>query len=173
MVVYNETSGSVISQSNTPQGYPNGVWSRGEGWALYGFVKAYMYTGYDRYLQMAVTIGDYFISQLPQDYIPYWDFDHPESKSQRDTSAASLAATAFYTLSSLVSASDGMKYKKVSTEIMTSLAMSYEGEPTKTDCMLLQGCIGDGPAANMDVSLIYGDYYFVECLIKMAGDKKI
>jgi len=56
----------------TDQGYGNETtWSRGQGWAIYGFATVYRYTRGDasaapqRFLQAAQRAADYFIARLP------------------------------------------------------------------------------------------------------------
>jgi len=169
LIVYNETDGNLIARTNTPQGYPGGVWARGEAWALYGFVKAYSYSGYQRYLDEAIKIANYFQANLPADFIPYWDFRHPASLSERDTSAAAVAASAYLQLAKILSNSnhpDSSRYHQLAISILTSLSNPpYLGESKLTDALLLQGCVGYNTA--MDVSLIYADYYFVEALLML------
>jgi len=167
LIDYDPTTGAVLNQTNTPQGYPQGVWSRGEAWALYGFMKSYVYSGYQRYLDTAISIGNYLISHLPTDSIPVWDFLSPTTYPERDTSAASVAASAFLNLSTILQSTSpdlSKKYLSVAINILESLATDkYKGDPTKTDVMLLHGCVGY--QTSMDVGLIYGDYYFVEGLL--------
>jgi len=175
LIDYDPDTGAVLLKTNTPQGYPGGVWSRGEAWALYGFVRSFMYSKFQRYLDTAVLIGNYMISQLPADFIPLWDFMAPPSLPMRDSSAGSIAAAAFLDLSELVSSpADAKKFKDVATNILTSLATSrYLADPTKSNAMLLHGCIAYETPATYDVSLIYGDYYFVEALLhfsKLSGN---
>jgi len=166
LIDYDPDTGKVLNQTNTPQGYPNGVWSRGEAWALYGFVRSFMYSGYQRYMDTAIKVANYFISHLPSDSIPLWDFFAPSSLPERDTSAAAVAAAGLLDLSILTRDNPDLskKYFDTATNILESLATNnYIGNPEKTDVMLLHGCIGYNQPD--DVGLIYGDYYFVEALL--------
>lgn len=159
---YDEKTGKVLSQSNTPQGLPFGVWARGQAWAIYGFTIAYRYSRYPRYLQMAQNVSDYFIGHLPSDFVPYWDFFAPHNES-RDTSAASIAASGLLELSTYLTGSLAEKYWNQGINILKSLAYYYIADPKYTPAVLLEGTIGDNVG---NVSLIYGDYYFTEALLK-------
>jgi len=177
LIDYDPATGKVLDKSNTPQGYPNGVWSRGEAWALYGFVRSFMYSGYQRYMDTAIKVADYFVSHLSSDYIPIWDFLAPPSLPERDTSAASIAAAGLLDLSVLTNSTSpdlSKKYFDTATKILESLGTpNYKGDPEMTDVMLLHGCVGNPPN---DVGLIYGDYYFVEALLnymKITSENKI
>ena len=84
------SDGTVYSYF-TNDGYSaNSTWSRGQAWGLYGFTMSYRYTKDSRFLAAAQQIADYFISHLPPDYVPYWDFTQTNYK---DSSAAAIAAS--------------------------------------------------------------------------------
>lgn len=66
------------------QGYAaDSAWSRGAAWALYGFALSYRYTGRDRYLEAARKVAAFFLENLPEDKVPYWDFRLPEHELGR------------------------------------------------------------------------------------------
>jgi len=165
LIDYDPDTGAVLSQTNTPQGYPDGVWSRGEAWALYGFTMSYRYSKFTRFLDTANLIAKYLLAQFPSDYVYHWDFKAPPSLPQRDSSAAAIAASAFLELSSYVPKETATQYYTAAENILTSLATSaYLANAQTSDATLLHGCIGyETPC---DVSLIYGDYYFVEALFR-------
>jgi len=167
LIDYDPDTGEVLNRTNTPQGYPDGVWSRGMAFALYGFVRSFMYSGHQRYMDTAIKVANYFISHLPSDFIPIWDFLAPPSLPERDTSAAAIASAGLLDLSVLTRSTSpdlSKKYFDTATKILESLATdNYRGNPDKTDVMLLHGCIG--LSMPNDVGLIYGDYYFVEALL--------
>ncbi|KAL4869463.1 hypothetical protein BDV12DRAFT_208556 [Aspergillus spectabilis] len=78
----------------THQGYSNdSCWSRGQAWGILGFMQTYQWTREDGFLTTARELADYFLSRLPEDKVPYWDFDAPvDEKTPRDTSAGMVAA---------------------------------------------------------------------------------
>lgn len=53
----------------------NSTWARGQAWAIYGFAQVYSFTGDSSYLETAMRAADYFIAHLPDDGLPFWDFD--------------------------------------------------------------------------------------------------
>lgn len=77
----------------TNQGYSDdSCWSRGQAWGIVGFVQTYNWTGEREFLDTACGLADCFISLLPKDGVPYWDFKAPITQSSpRDTSAAMIA----------------------------------------------------------------------------------
>lgn len=79
VVNYDTISGNAL-QKCTWQGYADeSVWSRGQSWALYGYTMMYRETKQPRYLEQARHIARFLINhpKMPQDKIPYWDFDDP------------------------------------------------------------------------------------------------
>ncbi|MBE9593035.1 MAG: glycoside hydrolase family 88 protein, partial [Proteobacteria bacterium] len=88
-------------KKTTYQGYnSDSCWSRGQAWAIYGFALAYKTSKDEIFLETSEKLSDYFIKNLPEDYVPYWDFDDPE-KSVKDSSAAAIACSGLLTLSEL------------------------------------------------------------------------
>src|SRR5690606_16809260 len=77
------------------------AWARGQGWALYGYVLMYRETKDKKYLEPATNVADFILNHpnLPDDKVPYWDFDDPAiPNTYRDASAASLIASALIEL---------------------------------------------------------------------------
>ncbi|HLW10416.1 MAG TPA: hypothetical protein VKX35_08455, partial [Fermentimonas sp.] len=91
VVDYDKEIGGVRSKQNA-QGYAHeSAWARGQAWGIYGFTMAYRYTGDQKYLDMADNIYNFIFSHknLPEDLIPYWDFNAPNILNEpRDASAA-------------------------------------------------------------------------------------
>ena len=93
-------TGKIIRKI-TVQGYNNeSCWSRGQAWAIYGFTLAYKTSKDELFLKTAEKLARYFIKFLPNDYVPYWDFNDPE-KSVKDSSAAAIACSGLITLYNL------------------------------------------------------------------------
>ena len=158
-------SGKIIRKI-TVQGYSNeSCWSRGQAWAIYGFTLAYKFTKDELFLKTAENLARYFIANLPKDYVPYWDFDDP-NKGVKDSSAAAIASSGLLDLSAL---SGKEEFREVAINILNSLCDNYlSGE--KKEGILKHGCFHKPEGLGVDESLIWGDYYFVEALMKVRGD---
>ena len=64
IVIFDPETGAFLDNPGG-QGYESGSsWSRGQSWALYGFVLSYLHTGKQEYLNTAKRIANYFISQI-------------------------------------------------------------------------------------------------------------
>jgi unsaturated chondroitin disaccharide hydrolase len=171
LVDYDPNTGAVLEQTNTPQGFnaSNATWARGQGWAVYGFTMAYRYTKFQRYLETAQLCADWYIANLPSDYVPKWDFSVPDG-SPRDTSAASITASGLLELAKYVDATTSQKYKQVAINTLASLASpAYLADPSNTPAILLHA-VGSLPDnLEVDVAITYGDYYFIEALVRLIN----
>jgi unsaturated chondroitin disaccharide hydrolase len=167
-VIYNPTTGAVQSKG-TVQGYrDDSTWSRGQAWAIYGFTLTYRETGDARFLATARATADYFLSHLPADHVPYWDFQAPGIPNEpRDSSAAATAASGLIELSQLEpNPARQQRYLDGARKILVALSRPpYLAEGTANSAVLLHGTINK-PAGAYDSGLIWGDYYLLEALLR-------
>ena len=181
VVCYDPETGKVLSKE-TAQGYAdNSTWARGQSWGIYGFTMAYRETGDKRFLITAKKMADFYISHtnLPSDGVSYWDFNAnqagylPSKKSHaketpanyRDASAAAVTASALLELSTLL-AVDGAKYRDAGIKILHSLGSSvYRAAAGQNGGFILKHSVGSiAHGVEIDVPLVYADYYFLEAL---------
>ena len=144
------------------------AWSRGQSWAIYGYTMMYRSTAYNRYLDFAKKLADYAINHpnMPADGVPYWDYGAPGE--ERDTSAASCMASALIELSQYVGAEDRARYRAFAVRQLLALASpEYFSEGNEIGHFLLKHGVGHKPAkSEVDTPLDYGDYYFLEALLR-------
>jgi unsaturated chondroitin disaccharide hydrolase len=134
---------------------------------LYGYTMTYRETKDKQYLELAERIADFYLSHpnLPEDKIPYWDFDAPGQ--ERDASAGAIAASALLELS--LYSDKGKQYFTAAAEMLKNLSSGkYRAKPGTNNDFFLMHCVGHKPGkSEIDVPLIYGDYYYLEALIRM------
>lgn len=172
LVDFDPQTGEVLGKQ-TVQGYAdNSSWSRGQAWGLYGFTMMYEQTALDEFRMQAENIAKMIVSRLPQDGIPYWDFDAPISEDGveplRDASAATIMASAFVKLAELTANSEYLKVAEKQLRTLASDAyLCAEGECAG---FLLKHSVGNLPGdGEVDVPLSYADYYFLEALIRYSN----
>jgi unsaturated chondroitin disaccharide hydrolase len=177
VVVYYPDTGEV-NYKTTLQGYSvDSCWSRGQAWALHGMTVAYRETDDPNILIAAKKVADYFVDNLPADYVPYTDFEAPEIPNlEKDSSAASIAASGLLELCTLVSdPAYQEKYYNAAKNILTSLCTRHpDGGYLAEDndgnflspSILMRGCNRYGW---YEVGTIYGDYFFVQALMRYKG----
>lgn len=159
----------------THQGYSNeSAWARGQGWAIYGYTMAYRYTKDKRYLQRAVATADFFINHknLPEDGIPYWDFNDPAiPNAPRDASAAAIVSSA---LVELYGYTKNEVYLNYSKKVVNSLeSENYLLKETEQAPFILDHSTGNWPKKDeVDEPIVYGDYYFLETLLRLKSLKQ-
>jgi len=169
VVHYDPETGDVM-RKRTAQGYSdNSTWARGQAWGIYGFTMCYRETGNIEYLNTAVKMADYYISHLPEDSIPYWDFNLPENYERdfKDASAATIALSGLIELNSFVNSS---KYQNTITSTLNSLMEKYLIE-NSSESGIINHCAYHANDPNPDFwdsATIWGDYYFLEALQRLA-----
>lgn len=166
VVDYDKVKGGVRGKC-TAQGYADeSAWARGQAWGLYGYATCYRYTKDEKYLDMARKIYTFIFTHpnMPEDLIPYWDFNVPEiPNTPRDVSAAAVTASALYELSEFIP-----EYKGTADKIVRSLSSDrYRAIVGTNGNFLLMHSVGSIPHHNeIDVPLNYADYYFLEALVR-------
>lgn len=168
VVDYDPVTGTVRSRV-THQGYSDdSFWSRGQGWALYGYTMCYRYTHDQRYLEQAKNIAKFLFSlkNMPEDGIFFWDMKDPSIPDvPRDASAAALVASAFYELQAYVGAELGKQYIAYADKIVNSLIDHYQAPVGSNQGFLLLHSTGNKPAnSEIDVPINYADYFYMEAL---------
>lgn len=166
LVDYDPEDGSVL-RKQTWQGLSDeSSWSRGQGWALYGYSMMYRETGLPEFLQHAEKVAAYLLPLLAARPVPAWDFD---TDAPDDASAAAVMASAFLELSTLTKDAMGAKtYFQIAERILKELSsekyLCREGECAG---FLLKHSTGFFlHDSEVDVPLSYADYYFMEALYR-------
>lgn len=154
---------------------PQSAWSRGNAWALHGLANTYRCTGEARYLDTARQVAHYFIAALEPDAVPLWDFrvDEPDPAGEpRDTSAASCAASGLLEIADAVRPAEARLYREAAVRMLASLTDNYAEWDREEHQPILREGTGHKPAGqNINVGLIYGDYFYVEAIAKLNGWK--
>ena len=169
VVDYDTITGAVINR-HTHQGYAHeSAWSRGQAWGLYGYTMCYRETGLPEFLEQAGHIADYIFSSpaLPEDLIPYWDFNAPGIPDEpRDASAATVTASALYELSMYIPEKQHDYVSKANT-ILNNLSKNYRTTAGKDRGFLLLHSTGSKMHnVEVDVPIVYADYYYLEALLR-------
>ncbi|WP_374951310.1 glycoside hydrolase family 88 protein [Mucilaginibacter sp.] len=169
VVDYDPETGKILHRV-THQGFADSsAWARGQAWGLYGYTLCYRETRNKAYLEQAQKIAKFILSNpnLPADLVPYWDFNDPAIPNvPRDASAAAIMASALYELSTYSTANSKL-YKTTADKIVKSLSDRYQSKPDENHGFLLLHSMGHKPAkSEIDVPIIYADYYYMEALLR-------
>ncbi|TKG96611.1 glucuronyl hydrolase [Puteibacter caeruleilacunae] len=168
--VYDTITGDFM-KGVTHQGYADdSMWARGQAWGIYGFTMCYRETKRNEFLETAKKLADVFIENLPEDGIPYWDFNAPDiPNAPKDASAAAVAASGMLELSQLVKNNDlSSKYFEQAKKILMLLSTDHYLSNDK-DVSFIQHSTGHKPKeSEVDVPIVYGDYYYLEALMRLS-----
>ena len=171
IVCFDPMTGEVLDNPGG-QGYASGSsWSRGQSWALYGFVLSYLHTGKQAYLDTAKRVANYFISQITDDYIPRCDFRQPAEPAIKDNVAGNVAACGLLELCQAVPETEAKFYYDAAVRILMAQEKD-SADWSHDDPAIFRKCTAayhDIPSRHMTMN--YGDYYFVEAIGKLRGEK--
>lgn len=173
VVDYDPETGD-IRMKVTHQGYSDdSAWSRGQAWAVYGYTMMFREVGDEAYLALAENIARMLLDRLPEDGIPYWDFDSPDiPDAQRDASAGAIMASSFIELAGYTQdkALSKVLMEMAETQIRTLASPEYLAEKGRNGFFLLKHSVGSYPSdTEVNVPLTYADYYFLEALLRYNG----
>ncbi|MBM6719703.1 glycoside hydrolase family 88 protein [Bacteroides gallinaceum] len=172
VAVYDTLTGEFV-KGVTHQGYDdNSMWARGQAWAIYGYTVVYRETKEPRFLDFVQKVADVYLEHLPDDYVPYWDFNDPAIPyAPRDASAACVVASALLELSGYVSPEKGQEYKKAAVCMLESLSSDKYRSGKSKPAFLLHST-GNYPShSEIDAAIIYADYYYIEALMRLKQMK--
>lgn len=169
VVDYDTLTGEVIKRM-TSQGYADeSTWARGQAWGVAGFTTCYRYTHDKKYLTAATKLYEHYANHenLPEDGVPYWDFDDPTiPNTTRDASAAAIVAAYLLELSQYTTGGAGRNYHNEATQILQTLSSApYMTEEGESRGFILNHSTGHRPLnSEVDVPICYADYYYVKGL---------
>lgn len=168
VAVYDTVTGKCVKKC-THQGYSDdSMWARGQAWAIYGYTVVFRETGNPKYLEFVEKLVDAYMKKLPEDYVPYWDFNAPDiPDAPRDASAACVVASALLEMSDFYGNGKGEKYREAAEKMLCSLSSEKYQSRGRNVAFLLHST-GHWPAkSEIDASIIYADYYYIEALTRL------
>lgn len=168
---FNPETGEPV-RGVTAQGYSDtSAWSRGQAWGVYGFPLAYGYTKDEAYIDLYKKVTNYFINNLPEDDICYWDlFFNDGSSEPRDTSAAAIAICGILEMDKYLDENDPDKkiYLNAAQKMMESLLKKYTTKNIEESNGLLTDAVYSIPHnSGVKECNIWGDYFYLEALTRM------
>jgi unsaturated chondroitin disaccharide hydrolase len=175
VVDYDPNDGGVIRKKTSQGLNDESAWARGQAWGLYGFTLCYRKTEVAEFLRRAEQIADFYTQSpaMPEDGVPYFDFDAPELADvpdHRDASAGAIAASALFELQRYATGEAKQRYLAFALKAIRSLSSSsYRAAAGTNAHFLLQHSVGNYPRDDeIDVAINYADYYYLEALLRCA-----
>lgn len=178
--IFDLAGGEFLRQS-THQGLRgDSSWARGLAWSLYGFSKVYALTGMEEFLAVAERNAEYWLTHLPADKVPYWDFDAdlsqpPPLGAQKDSSAGAIAAAGLLDLAGQTKSKEhAVVYRTTALAMLDALVgPEYLAKDTPGwEGILKHGVYHTKKNLGVDESVMWGDFHFVDALTKVVCEKK-
>jgi unsaturated chondroitin disaccharide hydrolase len=170
-----ETGESI--RGGTHQGYADGsTWTRGQSWGVYGFALGYHYTHNPQYLDTAKRMAKYFLERLPEDHVVYWDFDvEINADTKRDSSASAITACGILEILKHLPENDPDRgyLEEGVRKTMEGLVKHYStmNQPD-AEGLIEHGSYAVRLGRNPDDFMIWGDYYYLEALMRLEQGHK-
>ena len=151
------------------QGYAkDSSWSRGVGWALYGFILSYIHTKEQRYLDTAIKVANHFITETEKTaWLPRLDFCQPEKPLYYDSTAGAIAACGLIELARYVDGVESEKYLAAAINVLKTMEENWCDWSESEDSILQMG--SEAYTWGIHKPIIYGDYFFAEAIFKLKG----
>lgn len=169
LIIYDSKTGQVQKKQSVQGAADESAWARGQSWGLYGYTLMYRETKDKKYLEQAEQIAGYMLKHLPADNVFYWDFTAPVTAAPyRDASATAITCSALFELQKYVKRKTGRVYLATAKNMLRALSSpEYFATPGECGGFILKHGVGNAPAkSDIDVPLIYTDYYYVEALMR-------
>lgn len=168
IVEFNPETGEMV-KSHGGQGYQEGSsWTRGQGWAVYGFMISYIHTGKQEYLDTAKKVAHYCMANLSEDGIIPVDFRQPKEPAWEDSCGACVIAGGLLELSKYVPELEKEMYQKAAVKILKAIDETRADWSEECDA-IVQNCSAAYHNPQHHVTMSYADYYFMEAVYKLKN----
>jgi len=155
------------------QGYEQGSsWTRGQGWAIYGFANSYAHTGKQEYLDTAKQVAHYCIANLREDGIVPVDFRQPKEPAWEDSCGACVIASGLLEVARFVPENEKALYVRAAVKILKAIAETRADWSEGCDA-IVQNCTAAYHDENHHFPMVYADYFFIEALYKLSGEENL
>lgn len=161
----------------THQGYSDSsCWARGQAWGIYGLPLNYVYTKEEGIMELYKKITNYYLNRLPEDYVCYWDLIFTSGDEPRDSSAASIAVCGMLEMIKWMDDMEPLRelYFNAAQQILKSLIEKYTTKHIpESNGLLLHAVYSKPHNLGVDECNIWGDYYYLEALVRLIKDWKL
>jgi len=147
-------------------------WTRGHSWGVYGFPVAYSYNGDENLLKLHRDVVHFMLNHMPEDNIPYYDYDFVEACDEaRDSSAAMVNACGLLEACKYLPAdAPEQEYYRNAAAMMIEAVIDncmdytqdFDGIINWVTCSAPHNLCINGCAS-------YGDFFFLEALLRYTN----
>jgi unsaturated chondroitin disaccharide hydrolase len=168
--VFDPATGAPL-RGETHQGFAHeSCWSRGQAWMIHGFAQCYATQRLPEYLHTARQLADTAERLMQGHTVPPWDFSlGPNDPAYLDSSAGAVMAAGLYLLAQHCEPAEAQRWTAFADRLLDGLLEQCD-VTTNADAL---GFLDHGASyvagGYSDTMLPYGDYYFMEALMRSLG----
>jgi unsaturated chondroitin disaccharide hydrolase len=148
------------------------VWARGQAWAMLDYAHGYEASGNPRYLDAATRAADWYVANVPDGWVPRYDYHDPErDKLPYDSCAAAIATSMLLRLANWLP-DRAENYHSVARATLSALIANF----LTSGGVVLHGSWGRMRHAEpgkprlgrfpLEDIMPYGNYWIAECLFR-------
>lgn len=168
IVQFDANTGEIVGTLGG-QGMETGSsWTRGQAWAVYGFVLSFIHSGDGRYLEAAKKTAAYFASSVPGSGLVPVDFCQDGALDWEDSTAAAIAACGMLEIEKAVPEEEKAFYHRAAMKLLRTLEEQRANWDTDVDYILENGSVAYHDEKH-NFPIVYGDYFFTEAVFKLCG----
>ncbi len=172
IVAFDPDTGEYLTNPGG-QGYKQGSsWSRGQSWAVYGFALSYRHTGDQSFLDTAKQCAHYCIANMAvSGWLPLVDYRQPAEPLKYDSTAAMCTACGLLEIAGHVDENEARFYTEAAYQILRACDAKFANWDPEQDSITTGGTFfyHDPTGENTEVPIIYGDYFFIEAILRLKG----
>lgn len=170
ILVLDPANGDLL-ETPAGQGYaPGSSWSRGQAWALYGFALSYRHTGEKRYLDTAKRVASYFASQVAlTGDVALLDFRQPAEPVYWDALAGCIAACGMLEIARVCEGTERNDWVEWAVRILKATDERFCDWDIEHDGVVTMCSGAYWSDKDRHVPIVYGDYYFLEAMLRLVG----
>jgi unsaturated chondroitin disaccharide hydrolase len=168
--VFDPASGEPL-RGETHQGFADqSCWSRGQAWMIHGFAQSYLHTGNALYRETSARLAATAEEFMGENTVPVWDYRLTTGEpAWRDSSAGAIMAAGLYILASISEDKEKKRWVAFADRLLDGLITSCDLSADPAALGLLAHGAAHVSAGRNDNMLPYGDYYFMEALMRSLG----
>jgi unsaturated chondroitin disaccharide hydrolase len=144
-------------------------WTRGQGWAIYGYVNSTRVTGRRHYLNLAEELANAYLKRLGERQAPPYDFDAKGADADiKDTAAAAVISSALIEMGRLhPDPAAASAWTQRGVAMLEALCRDeFAREPSHRG-LLKNSCYSKPHNEGVRSATMFGDFFFTEALCRV------
>lgn len=145
------------------------TWSRGHAWGVLGFPVAYSYTKDESLIPLHRDVTYYMLNHLPEDNVPYWDYDFITGDEPRDSSAGVISVCGLLEACKYLpdDAPEKQIFKNAAGMMLEGVIDTCSGDIGEDyDGLIWKVTAAKKMNINIEGVATFGDFFYLEALLR-------